>query len=253
VIKASPVKSSASIKSILQSTPSFNDETPIVDSANVVQKVLDAESNCHELQIQLLEAEQAIEVLKKQAKRDKEKGHTEREDLIAKFHSREARLLQATSEESQNQTLLLEQEYSAKIQNLECSLLKERKESQEEHAEYKRLLRESCSSVDRMESQLKTSMNKHEKEIKQVQQIEDRALRKVDDQMAQTMAVLNERDEEIEKLKKSMKNMESKVNEHKEGEEEAEEELDELHQENDSLNPLGNRTPNLLMCYTLMK
>jgi len=201
----------------------------------IEKKSADADFNCTKLQTQLLVAEQQIEALQNQAQWDKEKAQSERENLYAQFQSKEARLLQATSEENQNQTLLLQQEYSATIQDLEHSLVKERKESQGEQAEYKQLLRESYSKVDRMESQLGTTVNKYENEIAQVQQRKDRALRKVDDRMAQTMAVLDERDEEIKGLKKNIKNIKSKVNEHQEGEEEAEEELEEVHQENDSL------------------
>ena len=97
------------------------------------------------------------------------------------------------------------------------------------------MLRVSYSDVDRTENQLKATVNKYENDIAQAQQQEERALRKVGDRMAQTMAVLDERDEEISRLKKSIRSMESKVNEHQEGEEEAEDELEELHQENDSL------------------
>lgn len=247
IVKDSSADTDTLIERAAQSIPTSNDQTPIhvADSAEgnkapysneeKGQELLKAEMNCQELKIQLEEAKQEIEALRNQAKRDKEKVQSEKEDLIAQFHSKEVRLLQATSEENQNQTLLLEQEYSAKIQNLENSLVTERKSSQEEQEEYKRLLRESYSNVDRVEKQLKAAVNKHEMEINQVQQREERALRKVDDRMAQTMAVLDERDEEIKKLKKSIKAMESKVNEHQEGEEEAEEELEEIHQENESL------------------
>lgn len=243
-MKALSVGSNKLIKKISNSTPSSDNSTlrqianqeSDVKSLNikkgVEQKLPASDSNCTELQTQLVAAKQAIEGLKNQARRDKEKAQSEREDLIAQFHSKEARLLEATSEENQNQTLLLQQEYSSKIQKLEHSLVKERREEQ---GEYKRLLRESYSNIDRMESELRTIVNKHEKEIAQVQQREERATRKVDDRMAQTMAVLDERDEEIKSLKKSINNMKSRVNEHQEGEEEAEEELEEVHQENDSL------------------
>jgi hypothetical protein len=247
IIKAPSAKSSTLIEKTSHSPSSSDNDTPLhiarsesdIDPPNakqgIEQKSLEPDFECTELQTQLLVAKREIEALQNQAQRDKEKGQSEREDLLAQFQSKEARLLQATSEENQNQTLLLQQECSAKIQNLEHSLVKERKVSQEEQAEYKKLLRESYSKVDRMESQLGTTVNKYEKEIAQVQQREDRALRKVDDRMAQTMAVLDERDEEIKGLKKTIKNMASKVNEHQEGEEEAEEELEEVHQENDSL------------------
>ena len=224
-------------KKVVPVTDRSNNETStrVPDSANGMEKLSEAESKCQELQKKLLEAENTIEALTKQAKCDKEKAQSEKDNLITQFHSKEARLLQATSEENQNQTLLLEQEYAAKIQNLEITLANERKESQEQHAEYKRLLRESYSNVDRIEKEFKTTISKHEKDIAQVQQREERALRKVDDRMAQTMAVLDERDEEIKNLRKAIKSMESKVNEHQEGEEEAEEELEEIHQENESL------------------
>jgi hypothetical protein len=206
------------------------------DTREGTQKILlEADLKFKELKSELEVAKQEIVALKNQAHLERDKAQSEREDLIAKFHSKEARLLQATSEESQNQTLLLQQEYSAKIQSLENSLVEERKESQEEQAELKRLLRESYSNVDRVENQLRTTVTKYDKEIAQVQQREERALRMVDDRMAQTMAVLDERDEEIKSLKKSIKTMASKVNEHQEGEEEAEEELEEVHQENESL------------------
>jgi len=246
-VEASATDKDTLIHKAAQPVPLSNKNTPpLTDTSLDDSKVLHskeetnteplkAERSCQELETQLQAAKQEIEALRNQARRDKEKAKSEREDLISQFHSKETRLLQATSEENQNQTLLLEQEYSAKIQNLQDSLLNERKASQEEQAEYKRLLRESYSNVDRMEKQLKNVVDKHEMEVTQVQQREERALRKVDDRMAQTMAVLDERDEEIKKLKKSIKTMQSKVNEHQEGEEEAEEELEELHQENDSL------------------
>jgi len=199
------------------------------------KKMLDAEFHRKELQNQLEVAKQEIETLKYNAQRDKEKVETEREELIAQFHSRQVRLLQATSEENENQTIVLQQEYSARIQNLEHVLAKERKESQDEQSEYKRLLRESFSNLERTEGQLKATMNKYENEIAQAQQREERALRKVNDRMAQTMAVLDERDDEISRLKNSIRDMQSKVSEHQDGEEEAEEELEEIHQENDSL------------------
>ncbi|OEU07910.1 hypothetical protein FRACYDRAFT_264790 [Fragilariopsis cylindrus CCMP1102] len=199
------------------------------------QKLLDAEFNCKELQIKLELANQEMEALRSQVQRDKEKAEIEKDELITQFTSKEVRLLQATSEENQNQTLLLEQEFSTRIQTLEQSLVKERQEAQEEQAEYRKLLRESYANVDRTENQLKATLGKYENEISQAKQQEERVLRKADDRVAQTMAILDERDEEISRLKKSIRSIESKAKEHKEGEEEADEELDELHEENDSL------------------
>jgi chromosome segregation ATPase len=176
-----------------------------------------------------------MEALRNQARRDKANADAEREELISQFQDKEARLLQATSEESQNQTLYLEQEFNAKIQTLEETLSKERVEMKDEIEEYKRLLRESHAKLDQAESQLQATIKRFEKDTAQSQQREERAVRKADDRLAQTMALLDERNEEVSHLKTIIRDMESKVNEHEEGVEEAEEELDELQHENDSL------------------
>jgi len=211
------------------------DSNQSITTEDLKQKLLDADFKVGKLQNELESAKEEIKAIQSQALLDEEKAKLEKEELITQFHSKEARLLQATSEENQNQTELLQQEYSTKIQSLDKILVQERKQSKEEQAEYKRLLRESYSNVDQMENKLRTLVKKHENQIEQLQQREERALRKVDDRMAQTMAILDERDEEIKLLKKSIAEMESKVNEHQEGEEEAEEELEEVHEENVSL------------------
>ena len=80
---------------------------------------------------------------------------------------------------------------------------------------------------------MRKAFDGHTSAIKTV--AEQRAVRKADERVAQTMAVLDERNEEIKHLKSLIRDMESKVNEHEKGVEEAEEELDELQHENDSL------------------
>ncbi|KAL3940614.1 MAG: hypothetical protein SGARI_000898, partial [Bacillariaceae sp.] len=208
-----------------QPSPQYNDSIRLMES----------EFKCQELQTRLEIAEQEIEALRNQANRDKEKADTEKADLISQFQDKESRLLKATSEENQNQTLHLEQEYKARIQSLEQTLAKERMEHKDEQAEYKSLLVETNAKLDRAESQMQATSVRFDNETNQLQQREERAKRKADDRVAQTMAVLDERNEEITHLKSLIRDMESKVNEHEEGVEEAEEELEELQHENDSL------------------
>lgn len=57
-------------------------------------------------------------------------------------------------------------------------------------------------------------VKRFENEISQLQQCEERALSKADDRVAQTLAVLDERNDEISHLKTLIRDMESKVNEH---------------------------------------
>ena len=208
---------------------------PTIVDDEIRKQLLESEFNCKDLQLKLELAMQELNAVQAQSHREKQKVESEKDELIAQFHSKEARLLQATSEENQNQTLLLEQGFHFKIQGLENLLSEEKKKCENEITEYKKLLRESYSNVDQTENQLKTTVSKLENDIARTQKREEHALQKADDRMAQTMAVLDERDDEIKNLKKSIRNMESKVSEHQEGEEDAEEELEELHNENDSL------------------
>ncbi|KAG7349352.1 hypothetical protein IV203_011949 [Nitzschia inconspicua] len=198
-------------------------------------RLMETEFICREMQTRLKMAEQEIEALRKEAKREKERAQAEKEELISRFQDKESRLLKATSEENQNQTMHLEQEYKTKIETLEHTLSKERKDFKDEQEEFKRLLLESNAKCDRVESQMQATAKRFENELSQMQQREERSLRKADDRVAQTMAILDERNEEIAHLKSLIRDMESKVNEHEEGVEEAEEELEELHNENDSL------------------
>ena len=61
------------------------------------------------------------------------------------------------------------------------------------------------------------------------------ALRMAEDKLAQTLALLDDRDGQINKLKDAVKELTSKVSEHQHGAQEAEEEMDELHHENETL------------------
>ena len=201
---------------------------PTIVDDEIRKQLLESEFNCKDLQLKLELAMQELNAVQAQSHREKQKVESEKDELIAQFHSKEARLLQATSEENQNQTLLLEQGFHFKIQSLEKLLSEEKKKCENEITEYKKLLRESYSDVDQTENQLKTTVSKLENDIARTQKREEHALQKAEDRMAQTMAVLDERDDEIKNLKKSIRNMQ-------EGEEDAEEELEELHNENDSL------------------
>jgi hypothetical protein len=209
-------------------TPEYHEST----------RLMETEFRCRELQTRLEMAEQEIDALRHEAQREKQRTETEKDDLIARFQDKEARLLKATNEANENQTMNLEHDYKERIVNLEQKLSKERKAFQEEKEEYKKLLVESNAKLENAEKQMQASLKRFENEIGQSQQREERALSKADDRVAQSMAVLDERNEEIARLKTLIREMESKVNEHEEGVEEAEEELEELQHENDSLRVL---------------
>ena len=76
---------------------------------------------------------------------------------------------------------------------------------------------------------------KYESQISQSEQRDKRSIRMAEDKVAQTMAVLDERNDEIKRLKSVIKGLESSMNEHVEGAEEAEEDILELEKHNESL------------------
>mmetsp|Transcript_56627 Transcript_56627/g.137549 ORF Transcript_56627/g.137549 Transcript_56627/m.137549 type:complete len:929 (-) Transcript_56627:2169-4955(-) len=170
------------------------------------QKFLELRKQCEKLQAMVQSREKEMSALRDQTEQEKLKAKKEKDDMLIKFQEKEYRLLQATSEESRV-----------------------------ELDQYKKLLNDSETRADRSEQQLKVLQMKFENELAQSQQREHRATQKSDDRVAQSMAVLDERNDEIAHLKKLIRDMESKVNEHQEGAEEAEEEVEELHEENESL------------------
>mmetsp|Transcript_56626 Transcript_56626/g.137540 ORF Transcript_56626/g.137540 Transcript_56626/m.137540 type:complete len:928 (-) Transcript_56626:2169-4952(-) len=188
-------------------TPTVPEPSQTSSSSNTTdQKFLELRKQCENLQTMVQSREKEMSALRDQMEKEKLKAKKENDDMLIKFQEKEYRLLQATSEESRV-----------------------------ELDQYKKLLNDSETRADRSEQQLKVLQMKFENELAQSQQREHRATQKSDDRVAQSMAVLDERNDEIAHLKKLIRDMESKVNEHQEGAEEAEEEVEELHEENESL------------------
>jgi chromosome segregation ATPase len=104
-----------------------------------------------------------------------------------------------------------------------------------ERDEMERLLNEAISTVDAAEREKKQSRSKQDNDSAQFQQRQERALRMAEEKLAQTMALLDDREEQVENLDETVKNLKSKMSVHQEGAHEAEEELDELHTENETL------------------
>lgn len=180
--------------------------------SETVQKIIELENKCEQLQMMVKLKEKETASLRDDMKEQQIKAKKEKDEMLIKFQEKEYRLLQATSEESRV-----------------------------ELDQYKKMLSDSETRADRAEQQLKVAQMKFENELAQSQQREYRATQKSDDRVAQTMAILDERNEEIAHLKKLIRDMESKVNEHQEGAEEAEEEVEELHEENESLRATINK------------
>jgi chromosome segregation ATPase len=168
------------------------------------------------------------------AAQQREDTETMREQLMVEFQKKEARLLQATSEDHQQEIRQIQQDAESKIHALEEQMAKERKASLIQQEKYRRLLEEAEGRAETAETQSQHTLKKQENDLAQAQMREHRALRITEEKLAQTMAILDERDDEVIHLKAVLKNLESAMNEHQEGVEEAEEEADLLNTENEA-------------------
>lgn len=158
-----------------------------------------------------------------------------REKLSLDFQEKEARLLQATTEEHQHEIRRLEQKMQSEIHSMTEQLARDRKHFLQEQNRHRETVERSEARAEQAGMELKKFQKNQEALLHQSQQREDRAIRMAEDKVAQTMAMLDERDEQIASLKKLTRDLESTMNEHQEGAEEAEEEVEELQTENESL------------------
>jgi predicted nucleic acid-binding Zn-ribbon protein len=193
------------------------------------------QKRCHELQEKLENAEQHIIELQQQAASIVEQDTSDLQKLIQHFTEKEARLLQASNEEHNQEMLALRREMLTETSLLQHQLFDERKVFQQEREQLESMLVDFRGKVVQVESHVRAEQEKSEKTVEQMQQQHLRALRKVEDKLAHAMALIDERDDDANRLKETIKKLESKVAEHHEGADEAEEELNELHHENETL------------------
>ncbi len=183
----------------------------------------------------LCQAEAQILDLQKRLQEETEKSNQLIETMMIQFQEKEARLLQASSEEHQHELALAEHRHQVEMQSLEMRLANEKKEFVKGQQKVQQLIEQSNLRAERAEQELNTVTKKHETQLAQVTNQEQRSARMVEEKLAQTMALLDDRDEEISRLKETVKKLESSMNEHEEGVEEAEQEVEELQSENEAL------------------
>lgn len=183
----------------------------------------------------LQQAETQILGLQRRLQQETERSNQRIEALMIQFQEKEARLLQASSEEYQHELAQAENRHQAALQALDMRWANEKKEFVKEQQKLQQLIEQSNSRAERAELELKSITKKHEAKLAQVTNQEQRSVRMMEEKLAQTMALLDDRDEQISKLKQTVKKMESSMNEHEEGAQEAEQEVEELQNENEAL------------------
>jgi hypothetical protein len=187
---------------------------------------------------ELAKAKEQISELQQRTSLNEQQSDSTREQLLINFHEKEARLLQATTEEHQQELLRMEQKMQSEIHSKTEQLARDRKQFVQQQENYRVTIDQSQSRAEQAENELKKYQKKQENQFTQSQQREERSIRMAEDKVAQTMAMLDERDEQLSNLKKVIRDLESKMNENQEGAEEAEEEVEELQTENESLQEL---------------
>jgi chromosome segregation ATPase len=199
------------------------------------QAVENVDSKCKHLQDELASAHREIADLRKQYAIDTEKADSMREKLMLDFHDKEARLLQAVSEENDAKILQVEQKLQHEVHSLEEYIATERRRFIEQEESYRQLVEKSESRAEKAEAESQSALRKQESQLSHAQQREHQALQIAEDKVAQTMAILDEREADIAHLKALVKSLESSMDDHADGAEEAHQEVVELQTENDSL------------------
>lgn len=111
----------------------------------------------------------------------------------------------------------------------------QRRRHEQDRAKWQELLNQAQAELEIAQKEKREILAKLENAHAQNQQRQDRALRIAEDKLAQTLAILDEREEQIGQLKSMVQSMSVEVNEHREGVQEVEDEADELRHQNEVL------------------
>jgi hypothetical protein len=213
------------------STPTANGNcTGSNEQARRIEKL---EKRCKELMKQLKSAETLNSNLQQHPQSLQQKD--DREVLMQQFQEKEARLLQAAAEDHEQDMISLRNDFDEEITVMQKQLIEERNTFQKDREHLNMLLNDATHRADRLERRAVEERNETERSVSNAQQQQARALRLAEDKLAQTLAVLEEREETILHLQSTVQSIESRISEHHEGVQEAEEEMDELHAENEEL------------------
>jgi hypothetical protein len=197
------------------------------------------EVRCVELEDMLRQAEAKIQVLEHSASLSKlERTNDERnqlDKLRIEFQEKEARLMAAAAEDHEQELRFLKSDMEVKVQSLQQQMAQERDVFEREREYFEQLVSEANARAEQAERQFQRDRAKHETAAAQYQKQHDRELQIRAEKLAESMALLDEREDQVSKLKVMVQTLQSKLSEHAEGTQLAEDEVDELHHENEAL------------------
>lgn len=214
---------------------STNASEPPSSSPRDTKRIEELEAHCLELQQQLREAENQIVSVQQQAAQQLKQEEKNRELMLQNFQEKEARVLGASMEDHKQEMDSVRNEMEASLTMMRHQMEREQEAAHREQEQMEQLLEEANKRVKAAELESHAALSHHESEASQQQKLQNRALRMAEDKLAQTMAVLDEREEQCQKLQATVKASQSKIKEQVKSLRESEEELDELHNENETL------------------
>jgi hypothetical protein len=162
------------------------------------------------------------------------------ENIIVEYEAK-CRLLSQQLEQAEHHILELQQQARDRMDVEEKSQVKQtqllEKSMMDWSREKQHLLRQIEDANDKayqFQVELQQVLQ-HENTASQQLKRHERAMQMAEDKLAQTMAMVDEREEQIIALQTTVESLQSSMKEHHHGAREAEEELDELHGENEML------------------
>lgn len=218
-----------------KSTAESRNESSGANGSAEAKRIGLLEKRCKELKRQLTNAENKVLELQQQNASIVEQDNSEHEELMRRFQEKETRLLQAAAEDHEQELAAVRADLEEKCAVGQRELIQERHAFQDDREHMQTLLAEANARAEQMERLLQQERSDRDKSSSQIEQQQVRALRMAEDKLAQTLAMLDEREETVQHLKTMIQTMESRMSEHREGAQEAEEEMDELHTENEAL------------------
>jgi hypothetical protein len=192
-----------------------------------------------ELEDKLKQAEAKIQVLEHAATLNVlTPVHDERsqlDELRVEFQEKEARIMAAAAEDHEQELRFLQSDMEVKVQSLQQEMAQERDVFEREREYFEQLVAEANARAEQTERQFQRERTKQESAIAQYQKQHERELQMKAEKLAESMALLDEREDQVAKLKAMVQTLQSKLSEHAEGAQLAEDEVDELHHENEDL------------------
>jgi hypothetical protein len=235
IVSAVPERNSST--STVAPSPMVNG--PLQQQPQQLERERKLERRCRELEDRLMQAEARTQVLEDAAALSKvalAKSERDAMDrLREEFQEKEARLLSAAAEDHEQELRFLKNDAEIQVQSLRQEMAQERDVFEREREYFEQLVAEANARAEQAERQFQRERTRQESTMSQSQKQHDREVQMRAEKLAETMALLDEREDKVSKLKALVQSLQSKLNEHAEGAQLAEDEVEELHHENEEL------------------